>query len=84
MPALMNTLKNFGDCGNERYLLDSNAVSALASRRDPLASRAVEARLRGDKIGTCEPVIAELFFGLEFSSSRDANTVRLERTLTQI
>ena len=41
-------------------------------------------RLRGDRIGTCEPVVAELFYGLEFSSSRDKNTIRLNRALSQL
>ena len=68
----------------KRYLLDSNAVSALISRRPPFADRVREARSRGDRIGTCEPVIAELFFGLEFSSSREENAVRLRRALSQI
>ncbi len=67
-----------------RYLLDSNAVNALIDRREPLADRASEARQRGDRIGTCEPVVAELFYGLEFSVSRDENIARLERGLSQI
>jgi tRNA(fMet)-specific endonuclease VapC len=67
-----------------RYLLDSNAVTDFVNRREPLTTRVRQVRLRGDRIGTCEPVIAELFYGLEFSSSRAENTVRLERGLSQI
>src|SRR5580698_991782 len=67
-----------------RYLLDSNAVNAFIDRRDPVTNRVREARLRGDRLGTCEPVIAELFYGLEFSSTREDNTLRLERGLSQI
>jgi tRNA(fMet)-specific endonuclease VapC len=67
-----------------RYLLDSNAVNAFIDHREPLFGRVREARLRGDRIGTCEPVIAELFYGLEFSSSRDVNIERLNRGLTQL
>lgn len=67
-----------------RYLLDSNAVTAFINHRLPLADRVREARRRGDRIGTCEPVIAELFYGLEFSSSREVNTVRLERALSRL
>ncbi len=67
-----------------RYLLDSNAVNAFMNHREPLWTRVREARLRGDRIGTCEPVVAELFHGLEFSSSRDANIVRLNRALSQM
>ncbi len=66
-----------------RFLLDSNAVNAFVDHRKPLAERVREARQRGDRIGTCEPVVAELFYGLQFSSSRDENTVRLRRGLSQ-
>ena len=67
-----------------RYLLDSNAISAFIARSRPFADRLREARARGDRIGTCEPVVAELFYGLEFSSNRDENTIRLRRALSQI
>jgi tRNA(fMet)-specific endonuclease VapC len=43
-----------------------------------------EARTRGARIGTCEPVVAELFYGLEFSASRDENVLRLRRGLKKI
>ena len=67
-----------------RYLLDSNAVNAFVDHRGSVPERVREARLRGDRIGTCEPVVAELFYGLEFSSSRKENLVRLERGLSRI
>lgn len=68
----------------KRYLLDSNAVSAFIPRRKSFAERLREARRRGDRIGTCEPVIAELLNGLELSASREENTIRLRRALSQI
>lgn len=67
-----------------RFLLDTNALNAFVNHRGGVPERAHEARLRGDRIGTCEPVVAELFYGLELSSSRDENTVRLERALSRI
>jgi len=67
-----------------RYLLDSNAVNAFIDHRESVTERVREARLRGDRIGTCEPVVAELFYGLEFSSSREENIIRLNRALSQI
>jgi tRNA(fMet)-specific endonuclease VapC len=67
-----------------RYLLDSNAVNAFINHHEPLFQRVREARLRGDRIGTCEPVIAELFYGLEFSASREANIDRLNRGLARL
>jgi tRNA(fMet)-specific endonuclease VapC len=67
-----------------RYLLDSNAVTAFINHREPLIAQARDARKRGDRIGTCEPVVAELFYGLEFSASREENTLRLRRALKQL
>ncbi len=46
-----------------RYLLDSNAVSAFIDHRGTAVERVREARLRGDRVGTCEPVVAEERFG---------------------
>lgn len=67
-----------------RYLLDSNSVNALADKRESLFSKAKEAIRRGDRLGTCEAVVSELFFGMEFSSTRDVNILRLNRTLAQL
>lgn len=68
----------------KRYLLDSNAVTSLVNKREPLTQRVREARQRGCRIGTCKPVVAELFYGMELSASRDENLVRLRRGLRQI
>ncbi len=65
-----------------RYLLDSNAVTSLINQREPFILRVREARLHGGRIGTCEPVVAELHYGLVLSTSRDENIVRLRRGLS--
>lgn len=65
-----------------RYLLDSNAVTSLINQREPLTQRIRDARLHGGRIGTCEPVVAELHYGLALSSSREENLVRLRRGLS--
>lgn len=65
-------------------MLDSNAMNSFVNRREPLAQHVRDAKRRGCRIGTCEPVVAELFYGLELSSSRDANLLRLERGLSLI
>ncbi len=64
-----------------RYLLDTNAMGDLMNRRYEVQVRAVEARKRGADVGTCEPVVAELFAGIENSATRDDNLVVLRRTL---
>jgi tRNA(fMet)-specific endonuclease VapC len=64
-----------------RYFLDTNAVGDLMNRRCSVDVRAKEARLQGAVVGTCEVVVAELYFGVENSASREPNLVLLERTL---
>jgi tRNA(fMet)-specific endonuclease VapC len=68
----------------KRYLLDTNAVGHFIDQRKGMYERAREARMRGSVIGTCLPVAAELFYGLEFSASRDTNRPRLVRGLSRI
>ncbi len=67
-----------------RYLFDSNAVTAFTNRDAAFLARVPEARLRGDVLGTCEPVVAELLYGIEFSASRDVNLTRLKRALANL
>jgi tRNA(fMet)-specific endonuclease VapC len=52
--------------------------------RRGVAERVREARTRGAIIGTCFPVVAELFYGVEFSASREANRPRLLRGLSRV
>lgn len=68
----------------KKYLLDSNAVTQFINRREPFSKRVKEVRTQGSRIGTCEPVVAELMFGLEFSASRDRNKILLNRGLQKI
>ncbi|MEJ7591491.1 MAG: type II toxin-antitoxin system VapC family toxin [Planctomycetaceae bacterium] len=70
--------------GVKRYLLDSNAVTSLINNRPPFIAKLEIVRRQGCRIGTCEPVVAELLFGLEMSSSRNANILRLYRGLRLI
>jgi tRNA(fMet)-specific endonuclease VapC len=68
----------------KRYLLDSSALGDFVDLRGLVPDRAREARRRGDRIGTCEPVIAEMFYGIEFSATRDENLKRFQRAPSQI
>lgn len=67
-----------------RYLFDSNAVNAFIAFQEPFARRVSDSRAKGGILGTCEPVVAELYFGLEFSVSREMNIARLNRALLQL
>jgi tRNA(fMet)-specific endonuclease VapC len=40
------------------------------------------ARRKGARIGTCMPVVGELFFGIEASATREANLPKLMRALS--
>jgi len=64
-----------------RYLLDTCAMGDLINRRKGVHERARAARLGGARLGTCIPVLGELFFGIEFSQTRDDNCARLIRAI---
>ncbi len=67
-----------------RFLLDTNAMGDFIDHRRGVDARVRAARTRGAVIGTCLPVAAELFFGAEFSASRDINRPRVVRALSRI
>jgi len=67
-----------------RFLLDSCAMGDLINRRKGVHERARAVRLGGSSLGTCIPVIGELFFGIEFSQTRDENRAKLIRALTGV
>ncbi len=64
-----------------RYLLDTNAMGHFINRRRGVDERARAARQGGARLGTCTPVLGELFFGIEYSQTRDRNLDRLKRAL---
>jgi tRNA(fMet)-specific endonuclease VapC len=64
-----------------RYLLDTGAMGDFINRRRRVDERAKEARRKGARLGTCIPVLGELFFGIEYSRTRDVNRERLIRAL---
>lgn len=67
-----------------RYVLDSNALNAFVNRHEPLSGRVRSARVSGARVGTCEPVVAEVYFGLQLSTSRVVNLRRFEQGLRLI
>lgn len=67
-----------------RYLLDSNIMGDFVDRRRGIPDKVREVRQHGGRIGTCMPVVAELFYGMEFSATRDENIRRLRRALSGI
>ena len=67
-----------------RYLLDTNAMGDFIDHRKGVDARVRNTRMRGAVMGPCMPVAAELFFGAEFSASRDINRPRVVRALSRI
>ena len=67
-----------------RYLLDSNAVNAFVNRHAPFSQQARKALALGDVVGTCEPVVAEVLYGIELSATRDENLKLLHDGLREI
>jgi tRNA(fMet)-specific endonuclease VapC len=64
-----------------KILLDSGILSQYVAKRSPVFERLLEYAQRGDRLGTATPVLAEYYYGLEMSQTKDQNLVRLERTL---
>jgi len=64
-----------------RYLLDTNTAGDFIDKRGETPERAREARRAGARIGIGIPVLAELYYGVEFSASREKNLERLRRAL---
>ena len=60
-----------------RYLLDTNAAGDYINRRRGVRERALTEVGRGNRIGIGIPVLAELWFGVENSATRDRNLHRL-------
>src|SRR5262245_21668923 len=65
-----------------RYLLDTNMAGDFIDKRGQVPERARDARQQGHRLGIGIPVLAELYYGVEFSASRDRNLQRLERALS--
>ncbi len=67
-----------------RFLLDTGMAADYINRRRGVYGRARDAVHRGDRLGIGLPVLAELWFGIENSSSRDRNAERLRRVLPEL
>ena len=65
----------------KKYLFDTNAISDSIARRHGIYDRSAEMRRNGAKIGTCYPVIAEMYFGIEKSASKQLNLIEFEIAL---
>jgi tRNA(fMet)-specific endonuclease VapC len=67
-----------------RFLLDTGIAADYVNRRRGVYQRARDAVVQGHRIGIGVPVLAELWHGIENSSSRDRNAQRLRRVLPDL
>lgn len=65
-----------------RFLLDTGIAGKFINRRDGVFERGLIETAQGNRIGICQPVLAELVYGVEFSASRDRNMQRLHLALS--
>jgi tRNA(fMet)-specific endonuclease VapC len=66
-----------------RFLLDTGSAGDYIHRRRGVYERARQAVTAGDRVGIGLPVLAELWYGVEYSS-RDRNAERLRRVLPEL
>ncbi|WP_088253999.1 hypothetical protein [Fimbriiglobus ruber] len=67
-----------------RFLLDSGIATDYIDRRNGVFDRARAETLKGNRVGTAVPILAELVAGIERSRSRDRNlqSLRAAGTIT--
>jgi tRNA(fMet)-specific endonuclease VapC len=67
-----------------RFLLDTGIAGDYIDRRRGVFERAREEVARGNRVGICVPVLAELYYGVELSATRDRNLQRLRLALPSL
>lgn len=67
-----------------RFLLDTGSAGDYIHRRGGVYERARTVIKDGHRIGIGLPVLAELWFGVENSSSREKNADKLRRVLSEL
>jgi tRNA(fMet)-specific endonuclease VapC len=67
-----------------RFLLDTGSAGDYIHRRRGVYERARAAAAAGERVGVGLPVLAELWYGVEYSSSRERNAERLRRVLPEL
>lgn len=67
-----------------RLLLDTGSAADYIHRRKNVYERVRRAITDGHRVGTAVPVLAELWYGVEYSSTREKNAARLRRVLPEL
>ena len=69
---------------NRKYILDTNALADLVNHRRDVEIRAAAEAKKGFRIGTCPPVIGELYFGIYNCQSTQKNLQIASRGLRRL
>jgi tRNA(fMet)-specific endonuclease VapC len=69
---------------SRKYILDTNAVGDFINHRHGVTYRATTLSRKGYRIGTCPPVIGELFAGAFISATQQRNLPIVTRGLRQL
>jgi tRNA(fMet)-specific endonuclease VapC len=67
-----------------RYLFDTGIAGDYLNRRNGVFDRTQVEVARGNRVGLGMPVLAELYYGIELSATRDKNLQRLHRALSHL
>jgi tRNA(fMet)-specific endonuclease VapC len=69
---------------SRKFILDTNALGDFIDHRRGVSNRATALAKSGYRIGTCPPVIGELYFGIFNSDSPQRNIRQATRGLRQL
>lgn len=64
-----------------RFLLDTGIAGHFINNRQGIRDRVKAETARGNMVGICLPVLAELDFGAQYSQDPDASSKRIQRAL---
>ena len=67
-----------------RFLLDTCRAGDYIDHRRGVFERARQEVARGNRVGICVPVLGELWYGVELSSTRERNLHQLRRALSSL
>lgn len=67
-----------------RYLLDTGVAGDFINSRRGVRQRVQEETRRGNRIGIGVPVLGELYYGIEYSATRDKNLQLLHVALAHL
>jgi tRNA(fMet)-specific endonuclease VapC len=67
-----------------RYMFDTGSANDWINRNGATRDRAIQATRDGHVLGICTPVLAELWAGVEYSSSREINLPRLRHAVAEL